>query len=420
MKPLADSFVTVYESPDPPAIYCYSPGICRCPDGRLIATCDLGGPGVARLPGVKSVRTGDMNLRNQGKIFTSDDHGKTWTHRADFPFWHARPFVAGSSVYVLGQDGDLSVVRSDDNGTTWGATSTLTDGQRWGQAPCNVHYANGNIYLVMERRLYDDVAGWQVSVNAPVLMRGRLGDDLTKREHWTFANPVAFRDIVKTEDLRYVAVPFFESRRTEATPVGGGRTSAPIGWCETNIVQFVDPDHYWYDPSGHTFHLWARCHSGGTGYAGIEKVIEQPDGTMKTTTETAPSGHTVVLVPCPGGQMKFHILYDAPAKLYWLLSSQATDSMTRADRLPPDRFSLPNNERHRLQLHFSKNCIDWSFAGMVAIGPSYKQSRHYASMVIDGDDLQVLSRSGDERAANAHNGNLITLHTIHNFRELAY
>jgi hypothetical protein len=107
-------------------------------------------------------------------------------------------------------------------------------------------------------------------------------------------------------------------------------------------------------------------------------------------------------------------------KLYWLLSSQSTDSMTRAERLPKERFDLPNNERHRLQLHFSKNCIDWCFAGLVCAGASPKQSRHYASMIISGEDLLVMSRSGDERAATAHNGNLITFHRISRFRELVY
>jgi hypothetical protein len=417
---LANEFVTVYESPDPSSIFCYSPGICRCLDGRLIATCDLGGPGVQNLPGVKSLRTGDMHLRNQGKIFTSDDHGKTWTHRADFPFWHARPFVTGDSVYILGQDGDLSIIRSDDNGDNWSAASTLTDGQTWHQAPSNVHYANGNIYLVMERRLYDDISGWPPAAYAPVLMRGHLGDDLTKRASWAFANALAFRDIVKAEDLRYIGVPFYPSYRAQPTVVAPGRGTWPIGWLETNVVQFIDPDHYWYDPTGHTFHLWARAHTGGTGYAAIAKVVEQADGSLRTMTETVPSGQTVVLVPCPGGQMKFHILYDEHTKLFWLLSSQSTDSMTRADRLPPDRFNLPNNERHRLQLHFSRNCIDWCFAGIVAVGPSPKQSRHYASMVIDGNNLCILSRSGDERASSAHNGNLITFHTVHNFRDLVY
>jgi hypothetical protein len=194
----------------------------------------------------------------------------------------------------------------------------------------------------------------------------------------------------------------------------------PIGWLETNVVQFTDPDHVWYDPSGRTFHLWMRAHTGTTNLACIAKVVEAPDGRMTTSLQTAPSGEVMLYVPCPGGQMKFHILYDEPTKLFWLLSSQSTDSMTRPDRLPENRFNLPNNERHRLALHFSKNCVDWCFAGMVAMGADAKQSRHYASMVIDGDDLHVLSRSGDSRAKNAHDTDLITFHTVRRFRELVY
>jgi hypothetical protein len=114
------------------------------------------------------------------------------------------------------------------------------------------------------------------------------------------------------------------------------------------------------------------------------------------------------------------VLYDEPTKLYWLLSTQATDSMTRPDRLPADRYNLPNNERRRLQLHFSKNMVDWCFAGLVAAGPVEQASRHYASMAIDGDDLVILSRSGDERAKSPHDVNLITFHRVRDFRVLVY
>jgi len=41
-------------------------------------------------------------------------------------------------------------------------------------------------------------------------------------------------------------------------------------------------------------------------------------------------------------------------------------------------------------------------------------------MAIDGDDLVVLSRSGDERAKTAHDGNLITFHRVRDFRGLVY
>lgn len=118
--------------------------------------------------------------------------------------------------------------------------------------------------------------------------------------------------------------------------------------------------------------------------------------------------------------MRFHVLYDEVTRLYWLLSSQATDSMTRADRLPENRYNLPNNERHRLQLHFSRNMVDWCFAGLVAVGDTPQQARHYASMAIDGENLCVLSRSGDSRAHSAHDGNLITFHTVKDFRKLVY
>ncbi len=412
VRPLAQDHVVVFESPDPLNIYCYTPGLERLPTGRLVATLDLGGPGMKKA----------VNGRkpSPGRVFTSDDHGRTWTHRTDFPFVHARPFVAGKSLYVLGQAADLMVIRSDDQGQTWTEPVKLTEGQHWHQSACNVHRANGCVYLVMERRIDNQVRSWPVAELAPVLLRGRESDDLTQRENWTFASELAFNQAVDYRKLDYFGVPFFPMEPDKSTYPAPRRNMAPIGWLETNVVQFVDPNHVWFDPAGKTFHLWARAHTGGTGLAAIAKVVENADGSLTTTLENVPSGRKMVYVPCPGGQMRFHILYDAPAKLYWLLSSQATDSMIQPERMSEDRFNLPNNERHRLQLHFSTNCVDWCFAGIVAIGASPRQARHYASLLIDGDDLHVLSRSGDERAKSAHDGDLITFHTIRDFRRLVY
>jgi hypothetical protein len=420
IRPLANDFVTVYESPDPQHVFPRSPGIARLDSGRLVACFDLGGPGMKAWPAPKGIRYGNPV---QTKVYTSDDGGKTWTHRTDAPFMMARPFAAGKAIYLLGLAGDLMIIRSDDGGETWSAPFRLTDGEDWTQAPCNVHYANGCVYLVMNKRPYPRKS-WPVSIEAPVLMRGKLSDDLTKRENWTFATTLVFRDIVTPAQLDWFGVPFFESLFDKSTFPAPGRAMAPIGWLETHVVQFTDPDHLWHDPAGKTFQLWSRAHTGGTGYAAIAKVVEQGDspgtGEMNTQLQKVPSGKTMLYVPCPGGQMKFHVLYDEATKLYWLLSTQATDSMTRPDRLPADRYSLPNNERRRLQLHFSKNMIDWCFAGLVAAGPVEQASRHYASMAIDGDDLVVLSRSGDARAKTAHDGNLITFHRVRDFRGLVY
>ena len=56
---------------------------------------------------------------------------------------------------------------------------------------------------------------------------------------------------------------------------------------------------------------------------------------------------------------------------------------------------------------------------MVAEGRGKLDSRHYARLLFDGDDLLVLARSGDCRAKTLHDGNLITLHRVRNFRERA-
>ena len=406
--------VTVYESPDPKCVYAYSPGIARLSSGRLVATMDQGGKGVAELPGIR--RTGKKLWR--GRILTSDDRGRTWTHRSDMPVIHARPFEAGGAVYVLGHSGDLGVMRSDDGGATWSGPHWLTEGQAWHQAPCNVLYTRGRIYLVMERKTDPDYKDWAVKVLAPVVLSAAVDADLTQRASWTFSNELSFERAVEEAGApNLIGVPFFNPG---VLALRNMRSMAPMGWLETNIVQFTGPDHIWHDPTGRTFHLWMRAHTGGTNLAAIAKAVESEDGSISVSLEKAPSGAAMLYVPCPGGHLKFHILYDEPAQRFWLLSNQSTDSMARPESLPWDRYSLPNNERHRLTLHFSKNCVDWCFACRVADSGACNQARSYASMAIDGDDLHVLSRSGDARASSAHDGNLILFQTVKDFRGLVY
>jgi hypothetical protein len=422
MEHLAKEYNVVYKSFDPSSLFCYSPAIVKLASGRLVVSIDI------RDVNEERKKTGNYDnwyKENQrswwlGKVFVSDDNGKTWVHKTDFPFLHARPFVCGKRIYILGHSGDLRIMYSDDDGETWSESFYLTKGQTWHQAPCNVVYANGCVYLVMERVKYDTKAHWKVKVLAPVLMRGKVEDDLTKPENWTFANEIAYCDLLSDDKLNYFGIPFYKCDEDKTTDIGYGRKVAPCGWLETNVVQFKDPRHIWYDEKGKTFHLFARTHTGWTGHAALLKVVEKDDGSMETMVEKVPSGKDVIFVNMPGGQMKFHILYDEVTKLYWLLGSQSTDSMVSLAHMGKDRFDIPNNERHRLVLHFSKNCIDWCFAGVVDIGDGYKQSRHYASMCIDDEDLCIVSRSGDEDVYDAHDTNLITFHRVKNFRNLVY
>lgn len=398
---LGKNATVVAESDDPESTLAFNPGLTRLSGGRLLATYNLG----------------------KGVVMTSDDSGSSWQERANFSFRHARPFSAGDSVYILGHSGDLMIIRSDDLGNSWSRPVNLSEGERWHQAPANVHYANGQVYLVMERiDTPDGFDAWPVRHLAPVLMRASVEDDLTDPDAWTFASELFFRDAVAVDAIEYFGVPFYPFEPLRRKALAPRRNMSPPGWLEANVIRIVDPRHYWYDPDGRTVHLYMRAHTGMTNLAAVVKVVERPDGSMETMLERAPSGKDLVYLPLPGGQMKFHILYDDVSKLYWLLSTQSTDSMTRPEFLDRDdgRFGLADNERHRLQLHFSRNAVDWNFAGMVAIGETQRHARHYASMVIDGDDLRILSRSGNAAAQSAHNTNQITFHTVAEFRDLVY
>lgn len=412
IRPLAEDFVTVAKSSDAENMPLYSPSILRLANGRLVAS-------------YTEVRRKAASGRDFQVILTSDDGGRTWTKRAESPAVQGRVFEAGGSLYYLATGPGLPISRSDDQGETWSDPTLLRNAsETWQQTAANVWFAHGNIYLAMELRVRK-IDAWGAGEKAPVLMRANVDGDLTNPTNWTFASSLAFADIIpgyreNNPEIDWFGIPFYPQAYPVRSRISPGRSFSPIGWAEANVVQILDPDHYWFDPEGRTYHLFLRALTGMTNYAALCKVVEYPDGTMETSLVTAPSGKTLLFLPLPGGQMRFHVLYDSQSACYWLLSNQTTDSMTRAEKLPEERHDLAFGERERLVLHFSKNMVDWCFAGVVAIGPSPKQSRHYAAMDIDRDDLVILARSGDEQAHSAHEGNLITFHRVKNFRELIY
>ena len=428
MKPIGDPFAVVKRSDNPERDYLYTPSVLCLKSGRILVSLDISD--------------------QWGEIHASDDGGNTWALKGVGDFIHARLFADGDTVYLIGRlkAGSLAIYVSKDNGETWSGPSLLADG-KWHQSACGVHYKNGYIYLVMEYLKKGEAEyfpWWGVHILAPVVLRGKLGTDLTQKENWLFSEKVSFREMAPDESqLDWFGVPFFntvlqyppdelhtasakeyqQAFDYENNKEGMALSSQPFGWLETNIVEIVDPKHYWYDATGKTLHLFMRSFTGGSGYCCVAKAVEScVDGkdVIRIEPVTNPSGKKVLFLPMPGGQMKFYVKFDEKTKLYWLLSTQATDTMCRVEQLGEERFNLPYDERERLVLHFSKNMVDWVFAGLVSKGDSPKQSRHYASMDIDGDDLVIASRSGDAQCQSAHNGNLITFHRVKNFRELIY
>jgi hypothetical protein len=409
MKHLAEDFKLVVRSPESKDTFCYSPGILKLDSGRLIATMDFSGPGVKRLEGCAQRWPGDRRY-NLGKIFISDDDGDTWTEQASIPLICMRPFKAGKSIYVAGFLRDLGVARSDDDGETWTQVCSLTEGEFWHQGPTNVWYKDDNVYLVMERMTHTKVS-WPICSIAPVLMRANVNTDLTKRENWTFASEIAFDEHVFENELKDFGVPFYNDDNSAFF------AGSPCGWLETNVVQLKKENDIFYDKTGKTFHLFMRAWTGLPWTGALLKVVEKDDGSMETMFETAPSGKRMVFINIPGGgNSKFHILYDEKSKTYWLVTNQVTDSMIDYSTLTP--AERHGHGRSRLVLYYSYNCFDWIFAGVVTTGKTTLQSRSYAAMQFDGDDLLLMVRTGDENTRSAHDTNMITYHKVKNFRDL--
>lgn len=423
--------IIVQRSQDTMKEYLFTPAVVKLPSGRLIMSYDI------------SDRI--------GKVLISDDSGETWVEKATRKFYHAHVIVDGSTVYLLGhtrveKNNELVIFVSHDEGETWSEGDFLSQGEYWQGSACELLYRNGYVYLCMDQVLRIEgefpVPFWPAHIMAPVVLRGKLGTDLTKRENWLFSQRIRYCDLIDDDQENDYGMPFLPTslQRKDLSKCAGvdeykarydyenDRPTVelvmnPGGWLEGNMVEIHDPHHFWYDHTGKSLLIFMRAHTGFTNYACVMKAVERiRDGHEVIDIEPiySPSGKRMIFLPFPGGQMRFHVKYDPVSKLYWLASTQAVDSMTKLEYLHPERYNLPNDERDRLVLHFSKNMVDWVFAGLIAKGNSPKESRHYASMEIDGDDLLVASRSGDKDAKSPHNGNLITLHRIKNFRNLVY
>jgi len=155
-----------------------TPTILRLDGGRLVAASDRGG--------VSMQEQGNPRVR----ICTSDDGGLTWTTRATPYINQARLFQCGTTIYYLGYNKDLKIMKSEDRGEHWSELFDLaTKKSQWYAQPCNVWHAKGNVYLVMERRVYEDnQSGWTIGNLAPILMRAREQDDLTLPSSWSYAS----------------------------------------------------------------------------------------------------------------------------------------------------------------------------------------------------------------------------------------
>lgn len=347
------------------------PSVLPLPGGRILVAMDQLGPGVRQLPGAKG-RLAQSNRSVQGKVFASADGGRTWALKLDYPFSHGCLFRDGASVYLLGQNGPVQAQKSADGGETWSKPATLAppdDAQAaFALSPVRVRVAGDEIAVALMRVTQGGGRRILTSALAPALMRARKGSNLLSRKSWLWSEPAAaFREWITPAEFAHFGLPFFDVPNADAgQDVGNRRWANRPGWAYPHALRIQDADHYWHDAEGRTLHLLCTADAHRSQFAALLRMRELPDGGVRPELQPVPAGGNCVFVPLPGGGSKFDVLYDEPSGLYWLFSHQVRDSMRRAERLPRERAGLPAGEQALLQLAFSRNLVDWCFAGLVA------------------------------------------------------
>lgn len=390
MSIIADEKI-LFESPSPEDVYCYTPALCHGFDGRIIAGFDLGGPGTEKLMGPRS-DSGDYPTGNQVRIFLSDDDGANWRESPSYlPMLHAMLFRAGKFLYAIGQSGRLLISRSADNGESWSTPAVLESEHQWHQSAGRIDSRNGKIYLVYEQRIPG--AAWPGV--SPVLMSAAEDADLCDPASWTFSEPF------RAESMLHRLAP-------------GSMPSNVNCILETSVIRIYNQNNVFFDPEDRTVLLLMRAETGRGNIGAVLKGVERKDGSLGIELLEYPAGSPLFLIPLPGGQMKFHIDYDPVSQLYWMVSSPKLDTYLKTGLT----YVESADDRRRLELFWSVDGLEFESAGIIALGNG-KGARHYASLLFNGDDLLVLTRSGDSRAKDLHDGNLITLHRVRNFRQYA-
>ena len=307
---LADNYSKVFESDDPHYLYPMSPYVTVLKSGRIIVTFDLNGDGLKKRTPIGYTEPQDWNYQHVVVAF-SDDNGKTWNYGLECPGLFPRAFEDGGRLYLIrrNEKNQLAVNYSEDEGKTWSESFTI-DERGWHSAPTSIIYKGDYLYMTMEVNENGSLA--------PILMRAKCGDDLTKKESWTFSKPMTLEDIIPdstTQDLDYTGIMEYSKVKTG------------LQWLEGNVIQMFNKDSSLYDESMNSFYIILRSQVYRSGYAAILRVTENSDGSMTPNVIKTKAGNSQLFVAMPGGQDKFSIIYEEKSELYWLSSNLSYNSI---------------------------------------------------------------------------------------------
>ncbi|MBI3944650.1 MAG: exo-alpha-sialidase [Armatimonadetes bacterium] len=382
MKPLAQDFTVIARSPER-LTFVMEPGLIKLPSGRLLATFPYLDP-----------RQKNRQLPDWFNLYVSDDGGASWRRQGSLDLVIGMPFVVEGHLYMLGNRRgrrDIVITRSDDEGETWTPLTTLFRGQYW-NCPTGFVIKNGFLYRA--------TGGSQGSGRETLVIACDLSKDLLDPAAWRISNR-----------LLYPGTPPELAREGK---VRGGH------WLEPNVVEV----------KGRLYVLSTvkiTSESGWTTPGTVAVCSLEDDGVTLDY-------RFLQYYPTPGGQLKFHIIYDEVSGLFWRTMNLPADTSSPPDPRWAAREEIrpvvvteegerriqanKGGDRRILALSCSLDALNWLQAGVIAMTPRPWEGFQYAVPLVDGDDLLVISRTSLD-GVNQHDANLITLHRVMDFRSLA-
>ncbi|QDV73834.1 sialidase family protein [Botrimarina mediterranea] len=359
--PLAQDYTVAAQTPNL-AYFIHDPGMIRLPNGDLLSF----SPCWKRPSRVGKAEGGYLIITK------STDGGGTWRRLPDLPYAEATPFIAQGKLYLftqMKQHEDVYFTRSDDGGESWAKPVKVLEGPYWN---CQTNFVekDGYIYWVLDQRHQGVVA-----------IAGDLSEDLLDPKAWRASN--VLEAVMTPPEFRPSGTRLYATKERERFH----------DWNLEGNMMLV----------GDRLRIAARVNPSPGDTPGIAALFDLTDK----------DGHLILAYdqhyPWPGGQSKFAILHDPVTKLFWMTCNVAAGPLKKG--VSPDRRFL--------MLYFGHDGKNWLPAGCVAFTATPSQSFMYPSMVIDGNDLAILSRTGRE-SGHFHDANLSTFHRVKDFRSLAW
>jgi hypothetical protein len=370
-KPLAQEYTIATKVPEK-GFFVHDPAMTVLPNGKFVVASPIW-----RRPARPSERNKYI------AVSVSEDKGRTWTKVCEKPWAEAALYVIEKRLYMFTQLATWEgvwVTASDDDGKTWLDPVEVIKG-----APGRQHW-NLQVNIVIKD-------GWLYWGNGKAYQAmGAVACNLRKG----ILNPDAWR----ASEVVEMPIP------VEVTS-GQFKDGSTMRCLEGNVVVV-----------GGNLLVIARAVINRYGTANMAAVfdLKNEDDKLNLTFRQ--------LYPLPGGQCKFYILWDEPSQMFWMASNYPTNSqdLIHAARRFPNAYQTGarslREDRRIMMLSYSLDSLNWFTAGCIAMAEKMNQSFMYPSMVIDGDDIAVLSRTGRD-SGDYHDADLATFHRVRNFRSLA-